>query len=306
MYSAIARNRRTTVLLIVGYVIIVVGVGVGFSFLLNSVWPVVVFSILAGLHVVFAWFRGERMCERAMRDHRVTAKDEPRFYRAVETLAIRNGMAMPKLAGDERDRSINAYAMGMRPDRAVIGVTRGALLQLDNTELEAVMSHEMSHIKNGDTRVKVLIMALVGFMQLIALILIVGAGQAGAESNRSNDRDNRGSAAAIGVVLLVLGFVFLIIGFVVGPIIQSAVSRQREFLADASGVEMTRFAPGMISLFRKFEIEEFGTTGASDSTALGIFYAYRRPRRGLAYLFTATHPPTYKRIERIEEIEYSF
>lgn len=305
MYSAIARNKRTTVFLIISYIAIIVGIGVGFSFLFNSIWPVIVMSVLVSVHVVFAWFQGGAWVERAMNDHRVTARDEPRFYRVIETLAIRNGMPMPKLAVDERDLTINAYAAGMRPDKAIVGVTRGALDNLDNTELEAVMSHEMSHIKNGDMRVKTLVTALVGFMQLIAIILI-GIGVGTADSN-ANDRDkNRGGLAALGIVILVLGFVFVIVGFVVGPIVRSAVSRQREFLADASGVEMTRFVPGMVSLFRKMEYEEFGTTGVADSSALGMFYAYRRPRRGLAYLFNATHPPTYKRIQRVQAMEQNF
>jgi heat shock protein HtpX len=311
MYSAIARNRRTTVVLIISYIAIIVGIGIGFSFLFNSIWPVIVLSILVGIHVVYAWFRGGAMVERAMNDHRVTARDEPRFFRAVDTLAIRNGMPMPKLAVDERDLTINAYAAGMRPDKAVVGITRGALNNLDNTELEALLSHEMSHIKNGDMRVKTLVTALVGFMQLVAIILIgvsVGVGTSGSGSNSgSAERDkNRAGLAVLGVVVLVLGFVFVIVGFIVGPIVRSAVSRQREYLADASGVEMTRFVPGMISLFRKMEYEEFGTTGVADSSALGMFYAYRRPRRGLAYLLNATHPPTYKRIERVASMERNF
>lgn len=296
MHSAIARNKRTTVFLIAGYIVVVVGVGVGLSFLFSSIWPVIILSVFAALHVLIAWFRSASIINRAFHANTVTRREEPRLVNVVETLAIRNGMPVPTIEVVEDD-DINAFAIGMRPDRAIVGATRGALNKLDSTELEAVMAHEMAHIKNGDTRVKMLVVALVGFMQLVAMILIaivVGAGT----SNNSSDKKNGGNPLAIlAIFALALSIVFLIVGYIIGPIVQSAVSRQRELLADASGVEMTRFAPGFVSLFRKFEEAELG---AGASGTLSIFYTYRRPRRGLLYLFTATHPPTWKRIERME------
>lgn len=296
MHSAIARNKRTTVFLIVGYIIVVVGVGVGLSFLLASIWPVIILSVFAALHVLFAWFRSARLINNAFHANTVTRREEPRLVSIVETLAMRNGMPVPTIEIVEDD-DINAFAMGMRPDRAIVGATRGALNKLDNTELEAVMAHEMAHIKNGDTRVKMLVVALVGFMQLIAMILIAIVVGAGASNNNGGKKNGGNPLAVLAIIAFALGLVFLIVGYIIGPIVQSAVSRQRELLADASGVEMTRFAPGFVSLFRKFEEAE---QGAGASGTLSIFYTYRRPRRGLLYLFTATHPPTWKRIERME------
>lgn len=304
MYSAIARNKRTTAILIVVYVLLVGGIGVALSLAFTSPWPAIILTVVAIAHVVLTWFQGGRWVEAALHSHRVTAKEEPRFYRTIENLAIRNGMPMPALGVEEVD-DINAYALGLRRDRAVVGVTRGALDNLDNVELEAMMSHEMAHIRNGDSRVKVLVMGLVGAMQLIALILIGVASQSAqsAQSSRAkNKEEDNGGGAALGVFFLALGLVFLIIGYIVGPIVQAAVSRQREYLADATGVEMTRFAPGMISMFRKLELSESGVAPSAANGAMGMFYAYRRPRRGLGYLFTATHPPTWKRIERIQSI----
>ena len=301
MYSAIARNKRTTVILIVAYIFIVTGVGVALSWVFGSVWPAIILGGVSIVHVVLTWFYGGRWVEAALHSHRVSAKDEPRFYRTVENLAIRNGMPIPALGVEEVD-AINAYAMGLRRDRAVVGVTRGALDNLDNVELEALLSHEMAHIRNGDSRVKVLVMGLVGAMQLIAIILIGAGAQTANQANARRDNRDSGGAAVVGGFRVVLGLVFWIVGYVVGPIVQSAVSRQREYLADASGVEMTRFAPGMISLFRKFEASESGAISSAANVAMGMFYAYRRRRRGLGYLFTATHPPTWKRIERIQAI----
>jgi heat shock protein HtpX len=304
MYSAIARNKRATVILIVTYISLIVALGIAMSVALKSVWPVIILSVLTAVHVLWTWFGAERACEQAMRSHNVGARDEPRFYRTVETLAIRNGMPMPRLKVQE-ESFINAYAMGMRPEKSVVGVTRGALNELDNTELEAVMAHEMSHIKNGDSRMNILIASLVQFMQIIVIVLILGAGTA-SDNNQNKDKDSRAGGAALGVFLLLVAIPFILVGFIIGPIVNAAVSRQREFLADASGVEMTRFVPGMVGLFRKLEMQEFGTTGAAKGPVLGIFYTYRRPRRGIAYLFTATHPHTYKRIERVEEMERNF
>ncbi|MFZ4079566.1 MAG: M48 family metalloprotease [Microbacteriaceae bacterium] len=301
MYSAIARNKRTTVILIVAYIFIVTGVGVALSWVFGSVWPAIILGVVSIVHVVLTWFYGGRWVEAALHSHRVSAKDEPRFYRTIENLAIRNGMPIPAL-GVEEVSDINAYAMGLRRDRAVVGVTRGALDNLDNVELEAILSHEMAHIRNGDSRVKVLVMGLVGAMQLIAIILIGAGAQTANQANARRDNRDNGGAAVVGGFFLVLGLVFLIIGYVVGPIVQSAVSRQREYLADASGVEMTRFAPGMISMFRKLELSESGAISSGANGAMGMFYAYRRRRRGLGYLFTASHPPTWKRIERIQAI----
>ena len=305
MYRAIARNKRTTVFLIVGYILVVVGVGVGLSFLVNSIWPVIILSVFAALHVLWAWFRTGRLVDNALHAKKITIRDEPRLYRTVQTLAIRNGMPMPAIEVSEDD-DINAYAIGMSPDRAIVGATRGALNKLDSIELEAVMAHEMSHIKNGDTRVKLLIVGLVTFMQLLAMILlamVVGISQTNTRANTGKRSQNEQSGAAavavLAILLFALGLVFLIVGYVVGPLVQSAVSRQREYLADASGVEMTRFAPGFVSLFRKFEEEELG---AGATGALSIFFTYRWPRRGLRYLFTASHPPTWKRIERMEKM----
>lgn len=302
MYRAIARNKRTTVFLIAGYIVVVVGVGVGLSFLINSIWPVIFLSAFAALHVLWAWFRAYKEIERSMNSQRVTRREEPRLFHVVETLAIRNGMPMPVVKVEEVD-GINAWASGMRADQSIVGATRGALNKLDNTELEAVMAHEMSHIKNGDIRVTVLIMALVQFMQMIAFILFAIAAGAGQSNNRSKKNKKSGSGAGvIAVLALALGFVFMIVGYIIGPIVQSAVSRQREYLADASGVEMTRFSPGFIGLFRKLEDEEFGGAQGAADGAMGAFYTYRRPRRGLGYIFNATHPPTWKRIERMEKM----
>jgi len=255
--------------------------------------------------VLWAWFRTGRMVDNALKATKITIRDEPLLYRTVQTLAIRNGMPMPAIEVSE-DSDINAYAIGMRPDRAIVGATRGALNKLDAIELEAVMAHEMAHIKNGDTRVKLLIVGLVTFMQLLAMILlsmVVGISQNnntsrnGSGNRNQNDQGGAAAVAVLAIILFALGLVFLIVGYVVGPLVQSAVSRQREYLADASGVEMTRFAPGFVSLFRKFDEEE---RGAGATGALSIFYTYRRPRRGLRYLFTASHPPNWKRIERME------
>lgn len=302
MYRAIRRNRIATFVIIAVYLVIVAAVAVGLSLLFHSPWWGIGLGILAMIHIAWVWAGAARTIERMMKTHRVTVEEEPRLYHAVENLAIRNGMPMPAIGVDEETLDINAYAIGFSPKRAVVAASRGALNALDSVELEAIMAHEMSHIRNGDTRVKVLLFGLVGFFQLLAQILIIGGTRVSATSGESGGGSKKNSGAMLGGFLVVLGFVFMVLGYVIGPLVQNGVSRRRELLADASGVEMTRFIPGMVSAFHRMEAED--QTGASGP--LAIFYTHRRARRGIAYLFTATHPPTWLRIEKLEEMEAAF
>ncbi len=304
MYRAIAANKRTTILLIVGYVFLVVGLGTWASLALNSPWPAIIIIGIAAAWVSVSLAKGVKLAQYLADWTPVSRADERDLYVTVENLAIRNGMPMPIVCiSDEPD--INAFAVGMSPKKAIVGITTGALATLDGTELEAVMSHEMSHIKNYDTRVKMVIIALIGSMSFLAMLCwaFVIAALSGEQNERRKGDDNSAALmVAVAVVAVIPAIIFSILAWVLGPLFSAAISRQREYLADATGVEMTRYPDGMISMLRKIQAQEKGI--AAHGMAIGALYLHNESR-GLKDLFSATHPPTQKRIDRVQELSRS-
>ena len=301
MFRAIERNKRTTVLLIVGYGLVVIAVGLLASFGLNSPWPAIIIIGLATAWVSITLVRGVRLAEYLAHWTRVSRSDQRDLYVTVENLAIRTGMPTPMICiSDEPD--INAFAIGMSPKQAIVGITTGALEVLDSTELEAVMAHEMAHIRNYDTRVQLVITAIIGSMGFLAMFFWALVIAAGNSQQSKNDKERDNSAAILAIIAFVPAVVFTIVAWVIGPLVSAAVSRQREYLADASGVEMTRYPDGMISLLQKIEDQEKGL--AVHSPTLAAFY-YHNERGGLRQFFYSTHPPTHKRIKRVREIAES-
>jgi heat shock protein HtpX len=301
MYRAIQRNKRTTVILIACYIAIIGGLGVWASFALSSPWPGIIILGVAAAWVSVTLSRGVKIAQYLAHWRPVSRADERELYVIVENLAIRNGMPMPTVCVEDSPE-INAFAVGMSQRTAIVGATLGTLNALDSTELEAVMAHEMSHIKNYDTRVNLVITALVGSMSFLAVLcwaFVLGALAGGSSSSSRRDRNDRSGAVAIAIaiVLTIPAMVFSILAWMVGPLFSAAVSRQREYLADASGVEMTRYPDGMISLLRKLQAQEKGV--AIHSLALAAFY-YHNERGGIRQMFNSTHPPLRKRIERVE------
>jgi heat shock protein HtpX len=228
----------------------------------------------------------------------VTAGQEPGLYRVVQTLAIRNGMPMPKLCIIE-DSAANALAVGMGPEDAIVAITRGALDLLTRSELEGVMAHEMAHIRNLDTRVKLTIFSLVGaFAALAAACTSVAAFIA------SWSHYGKNPLIVIAYVLTVVSSILGVVAFMVGPLVKAAMSREREFLADASAFEMTRYADGLTTALAK--MEDAGPGVRLSSTATNSFYFLNPLRRGLWSRMLSSHPPTMDRIERLLLISRSF
>jgi heat shock protein HtpX len=304
MYRAIAKNKRTTILIIAGYALIVIGLGVWASIALTSPWPAIIIIGLAAAWVSVSLAKGIKLAQFLGHWRQVARADEFNLFVTVENLAIRNGMPMPIVCIDD-SAEINAFAVGMSPKKAIVGITTGALSTLDSTELEAVMAHEMSHIKNYDTRVQMVITALVGSMSFLAMLcwaFVIGALAGGASDSRRDQNKSSGIFVALAVIAIIPAIVFSILAWIIGPLFSAAVSRQREYLADATGVEMTRYPDGMVSLLRKIQAQEKGM--AVHDLAVAAFY-YHNERGGIRQMFTSTHPPTQKRIERVEDMAYS-
>lgn len=231
------------------------------------------------------------------------AEQQPRLHRVVETTAIRAGIPMPRV-GVIDDPAPNAFAASLSPKNAVIGVTTGALDLLDDSELEAVVAHEVAHIVNHDGRVTLTTFALVGSIASIAGMLLV-LGWAMVRTIFSEFKLGLGLITGmLGLIMLVVGTAFAAVAFVLGPLISSAVSRRREFLADASGVELTRFPEGLISALEKIHAHPAQVTTASFEVR-GLFFVNTIGAGWLAALL-GSHPSVAERVERLRVMGRSF
>lgn len=303
MYRQIARNKRFSILLIALFCVAVVGLGLFSSWVFEDWWPLVMLMLFCPLYV---WWQLSHATEHAAKAAGWVAAGpdaEPRLHRIVETTAIRAGIPMPQV-GVIEDAAPNAFAASLRPDKAVIGVTRGALDLLDDSELEAVIAHEVAHIVNHDGRVTLTTFALVGSIAAVAMFLL-GIGWALARATLSEFRMGLGVLMGLlGVGLMLLGGVFWLVAMVLGPVISAAVSRRREFLADASGVELTRFPDGLVRALEKLAAHPAGVSSASGEVRALFIHA----GDGASWLerLLGTHPPVAERVERLRAMGRSF
>ncbi len=297
VYDAIGANRVRTILLVAVFIGLVAALG----YVLGEVaapgyGPAVLpfAALFAGGSALVSYYAGDRMLLAQSQARPLGPNDEPVLRHVTEELAIGLGLSSPALYVIE-DTAPNAFATGRDPQRASVVVTRGLLDKMDRQELEGVIAHEMSHVGNRDIRVMLLVAVLVGTVALVAdwILRAMFWGRGG------RDRD-RGSGTAI---LLVIGLVLAILTPLIASLIQLAVSRQREYLADASGALLTRYPPGLISALRKISADTEPLEVANKATA-ALYIAnplHDRPTF-LDGLFD-THPPIAERIRRLEAME---
>src|SRR3989344_6558277 len=219
------------------------------------------------------------------------------FYTAAENLSIGAGLPKPKLYVIE-DSAPNAFATGRDPEHAVICATTGLLAKLSRTELEAVLAHELSHIKNYDTRLMSVVSVMVGIVALLADWFLRMSWFGG----RSKDRDKGG----IGAIIMVLGLIFAILSPIVAQLIQLAISRRREFFADAGSISLTRQPSGLISALEKISLDHEPLEAANKATAhLYIINPFKEGIKGgdgwFANLFN-THPPIEERVKALQQM----
>ena len=227
MYSQIASNKRKTVLIMFLFVLLVGGVGWVFGEYVGS--PTITPFVLAGagVYVLISYISGAKMALALNGAHEIVKRDNPRLYRIVENLAITEGLPMPRVYIMD-DKALNAFATGRDPNHGVIAVTSGLLEVMDDHELEGVLAHELSHIKNYDIRVSLVAFAMVSVIGMLADIMLHIAW--------FRDDDNNNSSP----IFIILGIAAAILAPIVATLIQLAISRKREFLADATGALATR------------------------------------------------------------------
>jgi heat shock protein HtpX len=251
-------------------------------------------TIGTALWILIAYKFHQSMIDAVTGGREITRQEEPRLYNLLENLCISRGITMPKLKIME-DSALNAFATGMNEKQYSITVTTGLLDRLDDPEVEAVLGHELTHIRNGDVRMLVIAVIIAGAISFFAemffrLMFRSGFGWRG--RSRSSDSDRRGSGGVM--IAIVIAVVLVAVAWLLSIVIRFALSRSREYLADAGSVELTKNPDAMISALRKIE----GRGELAGATSAVMEMCVDNPREGFADLF-ATHPPIESRIAAI-------
>ncbi|MGN6325110.1 M48 family metallopeptidase [Pseudolysinimonas sp.] len=291
MYSAIAANKRNTILIIAIFLVIIGGLGVLAALLLNSWSIAIVVFVIATAYAVFQYFFASAQALSISGARPTTKADNPRLYRIVENLAITEGLPMPKVYVIA-DPAPNAFATGRDPKTASVAATTGLLDIMTDRELEGVMAHEMGHVKNYDIRVSLVVFGLVVAIGLISDLVFRFLLFGGRSRN-----NNLGGPALI--VVLVIGLVAAILAPIVAAVVQAAISRQREYLADASSALTTRDPEGLESALAKLQAG-FRPVRRTTSSMSHLWISNPDKPGFMSRLFS-THPPIPDRIARLEK-----
>ena len=301
MNDLIASNKRRTVGLLVGFVALVVLVGVAVGSLAGSgTNGLIVAFVLSGIFAFTSYWKSDKIALAVSRAHPADEVTYKRLHNLVEGLCIASGLPKPRVYVID-DPAPNAFATGRNPKNAAIAVTTGLLEKMNRVELEGVVAHELSHIKNYDILVSTLAVTLVGTIAIITDVAIRMMWWNGGRVHRDGDRGDRGNPLAL------IGIVLLVLAPLIGKLMQAAVSRRRETLADVSAVRMTRYPPGLISALEKLQADSTVTHSASMATAhmwieqplSGVNDA---GRLGAWHKLFQTHPPLAERIALLREM----
>ena len=291
MYQQIRSNKRKSLFLLVGFVLLYGALGWLLSLWFGDAALFVALGI-AVFMVIVNLFMGDDLVMRVSGARRVESKDEaPELWRKVENLAITAGLPMPRLY-IVQDDSPNAFAAGRNPKQAIVAVTTGLLERLDEEELEGVLAHEMSHVRNYDVRLMTYAAVLAGSIAMISQIFLRGLMFGGGR------RDERGGGANPIVLIVVL--VALILAPVAAIVIQAAISRRREYVADASAVELTRYPQGLASALHTISTNMTPSGKLSNQAIAHLMIAQPLSAGGRVSRIFSTHPPIEDRIARLE------
>lgn len=294
LYQQIARNKRKTVVVMAAFVIILTLVGAGFGYLLSDTpWTGIFIALIGSLIYLLLVMRDPaNMVMNLNHAQEIHEQDNPQLWHIVQDMAMVGRVPMPRVF-IINDPSPNAFATGRDPDHSAVAVTQGLLDLMDREELEGVLGHEISHIRNYDIRLSTIAVVLVGVISFLSGIasrfIWFGGG------SRDDDDDNNN---AFVMIFKIVAIVFvLILGPLSASLAQMALSRNREFLADASSVELTRNPQGLISALTKIEGSQ--PMKQADRSSSGMYI--ENPFKHSGSLFD-THPPTSERIKRLQQM----
>lgn len=297
LYNLAEKNVRKTWFLIISFLLLIIGLGWLFAFILQE--PVilivaVVFSVFMSLG---SYWYSDKLVLGMAGAKAIEKNDNPELYRIVENLCITAGLPTPKIyiINDEQP---NAFATGRNKDHAVVAVSSGLLRKLEKSELEGVISHELSHIKNKDMLLQTMVVVLVGVIAIASNMFLRMSFYGGGRR-----RDSKGGQLA--VLLIILGVVSAVLAPVAANLIKLAISRKREFLADASGALITRYPEGLARALEKISNDPNPMRKVSNATAhLYITNPFRgkQAKSWIAKLYS-THPPVEERIRALRKME---
>jgi heat shock protein HtpX len=302
VYEQIAANRRKTILLIVGAIVLLGAVGYVLGLWYGSGPAGLVGAVALALVLSLgSFFGGDRLVLASTRARDVTPQDQPRLHNIVEGLSIAAGIPKPRVYVIP-EQAPNAFATGRNPEHASIAVTEGLLSTMNRVELEGVIGHELAHVVDRDILVGTVVATLVGAVILISEFFMRSWWWGGVRGRRGGDRGGGGIEA----IIFAIGLVLLILAPIIAQIVRLAVSRQREFLADAQGALLTRYPPGLASALRKIGAASgIPMRSANNATAhLWLNQPSRIQGEGMGPLekLFSTHPPIEERIRRLEEM----
>lgn len=293
MYHQIARNKRNSIIVIVGFLVVWLLAGALLGLIAygsgGAIAGAVVLGILGVLAALWSYYFGSSTVLAAVGAREADPRQYQQLYNIVQTLAIGDGIPMPKVYIME-DPSPNAFATGRDPNHASVTVTTGLLQIMNRQELEGVLAHEMSHIKNYDVRLLLVVTTMIGLAAIIASMYWRGAW-------RIRSRDERAV-----LFVLAIGIIFTLIATIVGPLMQLALSRQRESLADVSGVELTRDPQGLISALKKIANNDKPPEKFNHAVAAMMIDNPTEHHGSFFNHLFDTHPPIEERIAALEKI----
>jgi len=291
IYTNIAANKRKTAMLIAVYVALITGVVYALQRVYGYDPSIVVFAGIfsVGMSLV-SYYTGDKVALAVSGAQAVTKEANPYIVNMVENISITAGLPMPKVYVIS-DNAINAFATGRDPQHASVAVTTGAIENLENEELEGVLAHELSHVGNYDIRVMTIVIVMVGIISILSN-WFWRSQLFGGRRRSSDDREGGGNG-----VLMIVGLVLIIFSPIVAQLIQLAVSRRREYLADASGALLTRYPEGLARALEKISAANQPTANANQATA-HLYFTNPFSGKAFSNLFS-THPPIDERIKRL-------
>jgi heat shock protein HtpX len=287
MYKAIATNKRNTVLIMAVFVAIITAIGWIVSYFYGNTSITLWVLIGAAIYALIQYFAAGSLAVAMTGARQIEKRDNPRLYRIVENLAITLGIPTPKVYIID-DPAPNAFATGRNPQHAIVAATTGLLDIMDDRELDAVMAHEMGHVQNYDIRVSMISFGLVSAIGLLSDIVLRMLFFGGDRRENNNNP-----------IILIVGIVVIILAPIVAALIQMAVSRQREYLADATGALTIRDSEAMASALEKLEV--YGKPMQKQQSATAQLFISNPLRPGFFANLFSTHPPLEDRIKRLRQ-----
>jgi heat shock protein HtpX len=300
MYRAIARNKRNTVLIILLFLVFIGALGWLANFIYGGGGYGILIAVLviAGLYALFQYYSATGQAISMSGAVEIQKADNPRLWNIVENLSITTGTPMPKVY-IVNDPAPNAFATGRDPQHAVVAATTGLLDMMNDAELEGVMAHELGHVRNYDIRVSMIVFGLVvaiGFVADLLLRMTLFGGIGGRNNNNNNGGGNP--------ILLIFGLAALIVAPLVASMVQLAVSRQREYLADATGAMTTRQPDALASALEK--LQAYGRPMRKQNSSMSHLWIADPLKPSLTSRLFSTHPPIEQRVERLHAMGSTF